>query len=113
MGGRIVVEKEGALGWIVFDHPERRNAVSEEMWRAIPSAATELDEDPAIRVVLLRGSGEIAFVAGADISGAQMADIPGLWVKGLEQAKCNPSTEMPFGYACRDEVPIPSDAGGK
>ena len=68
MGGRIVVEKEGAFGWIVFDHPERRNAVSVEMWRAVSRAARELDEDPEIRVVILRGSGEVAFVAGADIS---------------------------------------------
>ncbi len=68
MGGRIGVEKEGALGWIVFDHPERRNAVSEAMWKAVVPAARELDGDPAIRVVLLRGSGDVAFVAGADIS---------------------------------------------
>ena len=68
MGGRILVEKEGALGWIVFDHPERRNAVSVDMWRAVPPAARELDQDPEIRVVILRGSGEVAFVAGADIS---------------------------------------------
>lgn len=68
MGGRIQVEKEGALGWIVFDQPERRNAVSEAMWQAIPAAAQDLDRDPDIRVVLLRGAGEVAFVAGADIS---------------------------------------------
>jgi len=68
MGGRIHVEKEGALGWLVFDHPERRNAISAEMWAGIPDAARELDEDEAIRVVILRGSGEVAFVSGADIS---------------------------------------------
>ncbi len=68
MGGRIQVEKEGPLGWLVFDHPERRNAISSEMWAAIPEAARDLDEDPAIRVVILRGAGEIAFVSGADIS---------------------------------------------
>jgi len=68
MGGRIDVVREGELGWLVFDHPERRNAVTEEMWRAIPAAAEELDADEAIRVVLLRGAGELAFVSGADIS---------------------------------------------
>jgi enoyl-CoA hydratase/carnithine racemase len=68
MGGRIGVEKDGALGWIIFDHPERRNAVSEAMWQAVVPAARELDGDPAIRVILLRGAGDIAFVAGADIS---------------------------------------------
>ncbi len=68
MGGRILVEREGPLGWLVFDHPERRNAISSEMWAAIPEAAKELDADPEVRVVLLRGSGDVAFVSGADIS---------------------------------------------
>ena len=68
MSGRISVEKEGALGWLIFDHESRRNAITAEMWRAIPGAARELDEDPDIRVVILRGAGETAFVSGADIS---------------------------------------------
>jgi len=68
MAGRIAVEKRGALGWLVFDHPERRNAITLEMWRQIPAAAAELDLDSAVRVVILRGAGEAAFVAGADIS---------------------------------------------
>jgi len=68
VSGRIHVEKEGALGWLVFDHPERRNAISHEMWQALPEAARSLDADPEVRVVLLRGAGEVAFVSGADIS---------------------------------------------
>jgi enoyl-CoA hydratase/carnithine racemase len=65
---RITVLKEGPIGWLIFDHPERRNAITAEMWRAIPKAAAELDEDASVRVVILRGAGETAFVAGADIS---------------------------------------------
>jgi len=65
---RITVIKEGSIGWLVFDHPQRRNAITAEMWRAIPKAAAELDEDASVRVVILRGAGETAFVAGADIS---------------------------------------------
>jgi len=68
MGGRVEVEREGALGWLVFDHPERRNAISVEMWRAIPGAVRALDEDPEVRVLVARGAGEAAFVSGADIS---------------------------------------------
>jgi enoyl-CoA hydratase/carnithine racemase len=68
MGGRIVTERDGAVGWIVFDHPERRNAVSVEMWRSIPAAVKQLSEDTAVRVVVLRGAGAVAFVSGADIS---------------------------------------------
>ncbi len=68
MAGRIRVEKDGALGWVLFDHPERRNAISIDMWRAIPGAVESLAEDPDVRVVLLRGAGDEAFVSGADIS---------------------------------------------
>jgi enoyl-CoA hydratase/carnithine racemase len=71
MGGRVRVERDEEdprIGWIVFDHPERRNAISVEMWRQIPLAAQELADDPSVRVVILRGAGDAAFVAGADIS---------------------------------------------
>jgi enoyl-CoA hydratase/carnithine racemase len=68
MGGRVHVEREGPLGWLVFDHPERRNAISAEMWRAIPGAVQQLAEDPEIRTVVMRGAGDVAFVSGADIS---------------------------------------------
>ena len=68
MAGSVRTEKEGALGWIVFDQPDRRNAITAEMWAAIPDAARSFDEDGEIRVVLLRGAGEEAFVSGADIS---------------------------------------------
>ena len=71
MGGRVRVERDERdprIGWVVFDHPERRNAVSVEMWEQIPAALQEVSEDESIRVAVLRGVGEAAFVAGADIS---------------------------------------------
>ena len=68
MGGQVRTEVEGGLGWLIFDHPERRNAISVDMWAAIPEAARTLDRDPAVHVVLLRGAGDVAFVSGADIS---------------------------------------------
>ncbi len=67
MGGRVRHEKEGAIGSIVFDQPERRNAISVEMWEQLPGAVEALGADDDVRVVVLRGEGE-AFVAGADIS---------------------------------------------
>jgi enoyl-CoA hydratase/carnithine racemase len=68
VGGCIRVERDGGIGWLVFDHPQRRNAISAEMWREIPRAADELSRDDAVRVVVMRGRGEEAFVSGADIS---------------------------------------------
>ena len=68
MPGKVRTETADGLGWIIFDHEARRNAITREMWRAIPPAAERLEQDPAVRVVLLRGAGEVAFVSGADIS---------------------------------------------
>jgi len=68
MGGRIQTKRDGAVGWLVFDHPERRNAVSVEMWRQIPPALADFEADDAIRAVVMRGAGDVAFIAGADIS---------------------------------------------
>ena len=68
MPGHIRTQKEGHLGWIIFDHPERRNAISAHMWEAIPDAAAAMENDPDVRVVVMRGAGEVAFVSGADIS---------------------------------------------
>lgn len=68
MTGQVRAERDGAIGWLLFDHPARRNAVSLEMWQRIPGLIQGLVDDPAIRVVILRGAGRDAFVAGADIS---------------------------------------------
>jgi enoyl-CoA hydratase/carnithine racemase len=68
MGGVVRSKKDGALGWLIFDHPERRNAISVEMWRQIPELVEALAADDEVRVVVMRGAGETAFVAGADIS---------------------------------------------
>ena len=68
MGGTVRTVRDAAIGWLVFDHPERRNAISVEMWEAIPTAVAALDEDPEVRVLVLRGAGDAAFVSGADIS---------------------------------------------
>jgi enoyl-CoA hydratase/carnithine racemase len=62
------MEKDGAIGWLIFNRPEKRNAVGIETWQLMPGYVKELAADDAIRVVILRGAGDKAFVAGADIS---------------------------------------------
>jgi len=66
--GRLRVECDGAIGRMVFDNPARRNAINGEMWRGIPLAMAQFEADPAIRCIVLRGEGTVAFAAGADIS---------------------------------------------
>ena len=60
--------REGALAWIVLDNQARMNALTAAMWKAIPGLIAEAEADPAIRVIMLRGAGQKAFCAGADIS---------------------------------------------
>jgi enoyl-CoA hydratase/carnithine racemase len=52
----------------VFNNPARRNAVSLDMWAALPAILDRFESDPTVRVIVLRGAGEAAFVSGADIS---------------------------------------------
>jgi enoyl-CoA hydratase/carnithine racemase len=66
--GKLGVEKRGAVGWIVFDQPAKKNAINGAMWRGIPEAMAKFDADPEIRCVAFRGAGAEAFAAGADIS---------------------------------------------
>ncbi|MBW2271350.1 MAG: enoyl-CoA hydratase/isomerase family protein [Deltaproteobacteria bacterium] len=68
MPGKVYIEREDSIGWIIFDHPERRNAVSDNMWGELATACRDLEADPLVRVVVLRGSGDKAFISGADIS---------------------------------------------
>jgi enoyl-CoA hydratase len=66
--GQLTVEKRGAVGWIVFDSPAKRNAINGAMWRGIAPAMARFDADPQVRCVAFRGAGNEAFSAGADIS---------------------------------------------
>jgi len=68
MPDKMVAEKDGAIGWMIFDHPERRNAVTQAMWLQIGEILEDFAKDEAIRVVVLKGAGDKAFVSGADIS---------------------------------------------
>ena len=66
--GAIRTHTNGPIGWIVIDHPARLNALGFDMWRDLMTAVKAAEADDAIRVVVVRGVGEKAFSAGADIS---------------------------------------------
>ncbi len=65
---RIIAEKQGPIGWLTFNNPARRNAVSIDMWEAIPEVLDRFEQDAEIRVIVLKGEGDKAFVSGADVS---------------------------------------------
>lgn len=56
------------VGVVTFNNPEKRNAMSLEMWEGFGQALIELRENPQVRVVIMTGAGDKAFVSGADIS---------------------------------------------
>jgi enoyl-CoA hydratase len=105
---KLVGRKDGAIGWMTFNNPLRRNAVSVDMWQAIPGVLAEFEADPDIRVIVFTGAGDKAFVSGADISqfAEQRADRAANEVYSAQSAAANramvrlskPSIAMIRGY---------------
>ena len=68
MTDRIISRREDGVGHVIFNNPEKRNAVSLDMWQAVERVLEEFATDGDVRVVVLSGAGGKAFVSGADIS---------------------------------------------
>jgi len=65
---KVKARKEAGIGWVVFNNPEKHNALSLEMSEGATAALESYASDPEVRVVVLTGAGGKAFVSGADIS---------------------------------------------
>jgi enoyl-CoA hydratase/carnithine racemase len=65
---KLIARVDGAIGWVIFNNPQKRNAMSQDMYEAMTAVLEDYARDPAIRVVILKGEGDKAFVSGADIS---------------------------------------------
>jgi enoyl-CoA hydratase/carnithine racemase len=68
MTEKLLARKEGRVGFVTFNNPDRHNAMSLEMWEATVRHLNEYAKDPEVRVLVLTGAGGKAFVSGADIS---------------------------------------------
>ena len=68
MTDKMLARKNGRVGTMIFNNPERHNAVSLEMWQAASRILEDFARDDEVRVVVLTGAGGKAFVSGADIS---------------------------------------------
>ena len=66
--GKVLTSVADGVGIITFNNPDKRNAMSMEMWEGLGTALIELREDDNVRVVILTGAGDKAFMSGADIS---------------------------------------------
>jgi enoyl-CoA hydratase/carnithine racemase len=64
----VLVTRDGPIVTLTFNRPEARNAMTWEMYQRLYDACEEVDADDSIRVLVLKGAGGKAFVAGTDIS---------------------------------------------
>lgn len=89
--GELIIRRDGPVGRVVFSNPAKYNAMSYDMWMALPRALKDFDADPSIRLVVLEGDGTKAFVSGADISQfeSRRSDADG-------QASYNRAVEMAY-----------------
>jgi enoyl-CoA hydratase/carnithine racemase len=68
MTDKMIARRDGAIGYVIFNNPQRHNAMSLDMWEATSRILDDFRGDGAVRVVVLTGAGTRAFVSGADIS---------------------------------------------
>lgn len=100
---RLLGQKAPPVGWLVFNNPERRNALSLDMWSGIPRVLAHFAADPEVRVAILKGEGGAAFVAGADISQFEAE-------RASPEANQTYSAVTDAGFAAIEHFPKPSIA---
>ena len=88
--GQVRLEKGDSVATLTFDRPHARNAMTWKMYTEMYDLLDQVDEDPDIRVVVLRGAGEDAFVAGTDIRQFQEFET------GRDGVEYNERVEKPF-----------------
>ena len=66
--GTMHVRKENGIGWMIYDQQAKYNAVTYDMRRAIPGIMADFEADDDVRVAVIAGAGEKAFISGSDIS---------------------------------------------
>ena len=64
----LITTRNGAVATVVFSNPQKLNAMTYDMWRAVPQVLASLDADPTVHAIVVAGEGEKAFISGADIS---------------------------------------------
>jgi enoyl-CoA hydratase len=88
---RIVAKEDDGVGWVVFDNPEHLNAFTPEMMADLHRTIERFEADDAVRVVVLRGSGDRAFSAGGDLK----SDLVAQQRERKERPQALPSTTKP------------------
>lgn len=68
MSELVLVRRDGDIATVTLNRPDKLNALSKALWRAVGDAITALDSEEGVRCIVLRGAGEKAFSPGADIT---------------------------------------------
>ncbi|MGH8461463.1 MAG: enoyl-CoA hydratase-related protein, partial [Stenotrophobium sp.] len=68
MSEPVLVERRGAVQWITINREERRNALNEQVVRAIDAGIAQAMADREVRAIVITGAGDKAFCAGADLA---------------------------------------------
>ena len=68
MSDEVLIHRDGAVVTLTFNRPQARNAMTWNMYERLNQTCEDVDADPSVRVLVLRGAGGKAFVAGTDIS---------------------------------------------
>jgi enoyl-CoA hydratase/carnithine racemase len=64
----LITRRDGAVATVLFSNPAKMNAVTYDMWSAVPATLAALDADASVRAIVIAGDGDKAFISGADIS---------------------------------------------
>jgi enoyl-CoA hydratase/carnithine racemase len=91
----VQIERINRVGWVVLDRPNQINAINPALRTDVTQALERLDQDPDIRVIVLRGSGDRGFCAGADIKfQSDASSLPALrdgmtpgWIEVLDRIR--------------------------
>lgn len=90
----LLITKKAAVGTITISNPTKMNAMSVQMWTDLPKAIRAFDADPEVRVIVITGQGEKAFVSGADIS-------------QFDTLRSSPKTQQDYEDAVSDSMIAP------
>ena len=90
----LITRRDGAVATVLFSNPAKMNAVTYDMWSAVPATLAALDADASVRVIVIAGDGDKAFISGADISQFEKlrgtAEAQAEYNKAVEQAYLAP-----------------------
>ena len=87
----LYLERTDAIGWLILNQPDKRNALSQAMFRALPDLLAEAENDRSLKILVVRGADQRAFAAGADIS-------------EFERVHANPATSKAYNAAVHEAM---------